>query len=72
VFHGVRLLLIRAPESPEIHADSQGRAPRRVNTGREILADLVKREILVKTSQAARGPSVTHGPGARFPQGKTP
>lgn len=31
-FRGVRLLVIRAPESPEIHADTQGRAPRRINT----------------------------------------
>lgn len=31
-FRGSRLLVIRAPESPEIHADSQGRAPRRINT----------------------------------------
>src|SRR5215212_974059 len=29
---GSRLLVIRAPESPEIHADTQGRAPRRINT----------------------------------------
>jgi ATP-dependent DNA helicase RecG len=31
-FGGSRLLVIRAPESPEIHADTQGRAPRRINT----------------------------------------
>jgi ATP-dependent DNA helicase RecG len=31
-FHDTRLLVIRAPESPEIHADTQGRAPRRINT----------------------------------------
>ncbi len=31
-FRGVRLVVIRAPESPEIHADTQGRAPRRINT----------------------------------------
>jgi ATP-dependent DNA helicase RecG len=30
-FRGTRLLVIRAPESPEIHADTQGRAPRRIN-----------------------------------------
>jgi ATP-dependent DNA helicase RecG len=30
-FRGSRLLVIRAPESPEIHADTQGRAPRRIN-----------------------------------------
>jgi ATP-dependent DNA helicase RecG len=31
-FQGVDLLVMRVPESPEIHADTQGRAPRRVNT----------------------------------------
>jgi hypothetical protein len=38
------------------HTDGTPPAPR-----------LVKREILVKTSEAQRGPSVTYGPGARFP-----
>ncbi len=28
--HGVRLLFVSAPQSPEIHSDPQGRAPRRV------------------------------------------
>lgn len=32
-----------------------------------VLADLVEREILVKTSEATRGPSVTYGRGAAFP-----
>jgi ATP-dependent DNA helicase RecG len=32
-----------------------------------VLADLVEREILVKTSQAQRGPSVTYGAGPGFP-----
>jgi ATP-dependent DNA helicase RecG len=32
-----------------------------------LLADLVEREILVKTSEARRGPSVTYGRGAAFP-----
>lgn len=32
-----------------------------------VLADLVERKILVKTSDAQRGPSVTYGPGAEFP-----
>lgn len=32
-----------------------------------LLADLVERGLLVKTSEAQRGPSVTYGPGARFP-----
>jgi ATP-dependent DNA helicase RecG len=31
-FAGVSLLLIRVPQSPDIHADKQGRAPRRVST----------------------------------------
>jgi ATP-dependent DNA helicase RecG len=33
-----------------------------------VLADLVERGILVKTSQAQRGPSVTYGPGPAFPK----
>jgi len=32
-----------------------------------VLADLVERGVLVKTSDAQRGPSVTYGPGAQFP-----
>lgn len=32
-----------------------------------VLADLVEREILVKTSEATRGPSVTYGRGTAFP-----
>jgi ATP-dependent DNA helicase RecG len=32
-----------------------------------VLADLVEREILVKTSEATRGPSVTYGRGVSFP-----
>ena len=31
-FRETRLVVIRVPESPEIHADTQGRAPRRINT----------------------------------------
>jgi ATP-dependent DNA helicase RecG len=38
-----------------------------VNRARDILADLVKRQILVKTSEAKRGPGVTYGPGPKFP-----
>lgn len=34
---------------------------------RQILASLVERDILVKTSQAQRGPSVEYGPGIKFP-----
>lgn len=32
-----------------------------------VLADLVERGILVKTSEAQRGPSVSYGPGPQFP-----
>lgn len=32
-----------------------------------LLVDLVERRILVKTSEAERGPSVTYGPGPDFP-----
>lgn len=33
-----------------------------------VLADLVERQILTKTSEATRGPSVTYGPGPLFPK----
>ncbi len=33
-----------------------------------VLGDLVERQLLVKTSQAQRGPGVVYGPGPRFPQ----
>jgi ATP-dependent DNA helicase RecG len=33
----------------------------------QILADLVQRDILVKTSTAQRGPGVEYGPGPTFP-----
>ena len=36
-------------------------------TASRILSDLVDRQVLVKTSTAQRGPSVTYGPGAAFP-----
>lgn len=36
-------------------------------TASRLLADLVDRQILVKTSRAQRGPSVTYGAGAAFP-----
>jgi ATP-dependent DNA helicase RecG len=32
-----------------------------------VLAELVERQVLVKTSRAQRGPSVTYGPGSAFP-----
>lgn len=38
-----------------------------------ILADLVDRGLLVKTSQSQRGPGVTYGPGPDLPKkGRTP
>jgi len=36
-------------------------------TASRILADLVERDVLVKTSSAQRGPAVTYGPGPQFP-----
>lgn len=33
-----------------------------------VLSDLVERQILTKTSEATRGPSVTYGAGKRFPR----
>ncbi len=39
-----------------------------VQRAKAILADLVRREVLVKTSEATRGPSVEYGPGQSFPQ----
>jgi ATP-dependent DNA helicase RecG len=33
-----------------------------------VLADLVERGVLIKTSEATRGPSVTYGPGPTFPE----
>ncbi len=38
-----------------------------MSRARQILAGLVEREVLVKTSQAQRGPGVEYGPGPRFP-----
>lgn len=40
-------------------------------TASRVLADLVARGVLAKTSSAQRGPGVTYGPGPRFPQPKT-
>lgn len=37
------------------------------STASRILADLVERKLLVKTSEAQRGPSVTYGRGSDFP-----
>lgn len=41
-----------------------------VQRAASIVGDLVKREILVKTSEAQRGPSVEYGAGPRFPSKK--
>lgn len=41
-----------------------------VTPASRVLADLVERGILVKTSAAQRGPGVTYGPGPQFPRGK--
>jgi ATP-dependent DNA helicase RecG len=38
-----------------------------VNRSRDILGDLVRRDVLAKTSEASRGPSVEYGPGPTFP-----
>lgn len=38
-----------------------------VQRSKSILADLVARDVLVKTSEAQRGPSVEYGPGPKFP-----
>ncbi|GAA1740466.1 ATP-binding protein [Microbacterium paludicola] len=35
-----------------------------------VLSDLVDRNVLMKTSEATRGPSVTYGPGTSFPSQK--
>lgn len=40
----------------------------RVERASRILADLVEREILIKTSAHERGPGVTYGPGPAFPK----
>jgi ATP-dependent DNA helicase RecG len=40
----------------------------KVDRGAAILRDLVRRDILVKTSTAQRGPSVEYGRGAKFPK----
>jgi ATP-dependent DNA helicase RecG len=37
-------------------------------TASRVLADLLGRDILVKTSEAQRGPGVTYGKGPRFPK----
>jgi ATP-dependent DNA helicase RecG len=38
-----------------------------VQRARDILSDMVERQILVKSSEQQRGPSVEYGPGPRFP-----
>ena len=58
------------------HVDEYGRITNRtvrnlfqvqVHRAKDILADLVERGVIVKTSKAARGPSVEYGPGPNFP-----
>ena len=39
---------------------------------RDILADLQQRSILVRISEAARGPGVEYGPGSRLPRRRAP
>lgn len=41
-----------------------------VQAASRVLADLVERGMLVKTSTSQRGPGVTYGPGPQFPRGK--
>jgi hypothetical protein len=41
-----------------------------INRARDILADMVERRVLRKTSAHERDPGVEYGPGARFPAGK--
>jgi ATP-dependent DNA helicase RecG len=41
-----------------------------INRARDVLADMVQRRILRKTSAHARGPGVEYGPGPRFPAGR--
>jgi ATP-dependent DNA helicase RecG len=43
-----------------------------VVTASRLLADLVERQILVKTSKAQRGPGVTYGAGPAFPKKRAP
>ena len=38
-----------------------------VYKARDIITDLAQRQILQRTSEAQRGPSVTWGPGTKFP-----
>jgi ATP-dependent DNA helicase RecG len=40
------------------------------STTSRILGDMVERGLLVKTSAAERGPSVTYGPGPKMPKSK--
>lgn len=42
-----------------------------IQRARDILADLVRRQILVKISPQQRGPKVEYGPGPKFPGART-
>jgi ATP-dependent DNA helicase RecG len=43
-----------------------------VYKARDIITDLAQRQILKRTSEAQRGPSVTWGPGPKFPTSRSP
>jgi ATP-dependent DNA helicase RecG len=72
-----RRLLDELDRKVVIHVQEYGRITNKtvrnlldvdVHRAAGILADLVERQILVKTSVATRGPSVAYGPGPQFPQ----
>ena len=42
-----------------------------VHRARDLLTDLVRRGVIVKTSKAQRGPSVEYGRGPNFPERKS-
>ncbi|WNG23126.1 transcriptional regulator [Cystobacter fuscus] len=43
-----------------------------VQRARDILSDMVERQLLVKISEQQRGPSVEYGPGSKFPGKRKP
>ena len=43
-----------------------------VQRARDILSDMVERQLLVKISEQQRGPSVEYGPGPKFPGKRKP
>ena len=52
----------------DARGESGERASVDVQRAKTILADLVRRGVLEKTSQAERGPRVEYGPGPNFPR----